>query len=232
MKISDNIKKEPHYLGHRKRLKEKFLSGNAASFSDYELLELLLFQAIPRRDIKPIAKAMLERFGSLKAIIHATEDKFSDMPIIKEASYLQFKLIRELLNRILYEEVKQQNIISSWGALLNYLKFNMSYIALEQFRILFLNKKNILLADEVMGSGTIDQIAVYPREIVKKALFYEAGAVILVHNHPSGDAQPSRADIELTKQIVAACKLVNVEVHDHVIIGKDTYYSFKSEMLL
>jgi DNA repair protein RadC len=231
MPLNSDIK-APHYIGHRKRLKEKFLSGDASIFSDYELLELLLFQVIPRRDTKPIAKEMLEIFGNLKAIIHASADKFNEIPSIKDSGYLQFKLLKELLSRVLYDEIKQQNIISSWGALLNYLKFNMSYIPLEQFRILYLNKKNILLADEVIGSGTIDQIAVYPREVVKRALFYEAGAIILVHNHPSGDSKPSAADLELTKHIVAACTLVNVQVHDHVIIGKGTYYSFKTEMLL
>ncbi|MFK7967873.1 MAG: RadC family protein [Rickettsiaceae bacterium] len=145
---------------------------------------------------------------------------------------MNLKIIKELINRVLANQVLKQNVIGSWSALLEYLKFNMSNLRLEQFRVLFLNKKNILIADEIMATGTIDQTPVYPREIIKRILIHEAGAIILVHNHPSGNTKPSNSDIDLTTQIVNACKTVNVSVHDHVIIGKGEFYSFKTNMLL
>ncbi len=224
--------KQPHYWGHRKRLKEKFLNSDPSSVNDYELLELLLFQAVPRRDVKPLAKELLQKFGNFNQLINAEKDKIFAIDEAKEPTYLQLRLLKELLNRIFQSEVKEKNIISSWSALLDYLKFNMGCLKIEQFRVLFLNKKNILIADEVVASGTIDQTPVYPREIVKKSLFHEAGAIILVHNHPSGNTKPSKSDIDLTTQIINACNMINVTVHDHVIISSDNYYSFKSNMLL
>jgi DNA repair protein RadC len=226
------IKQDPHYVGHRKRLKDKFLSTTPDSFSDYELLELLLFQAIPRRDVKPLAKELLQKFGHLKSIINAEEKEILAIKGTNENTFLGLKIIREMIHRVLEERVINRNAISSWSALLDYLKFNMSQLKIEQFRVLFLNKKNILIADEIMANGTIDQTPVYPREIIKRSLFYEAGAIILVHNHPSGSTKPSNADIDLTAKIVEACKTVNVTVHDHVIIGNEEFYSFKSNMLL
>jgi len=224
--------KPPHYVGHRKRLKEKFLRADPAGFSDYELLELLLFQAIPRKDVKPLAKQLLKEFGDFNQLVNAQRKKILTVENTNEGIFLQFQIVREILNRIFYEQVKNRNVISSWGTLLDYLKFNMSCLKLEQFRVLFLNKKNMLIADEVMATGTIDQTPIYPREIVKKSLFHEAGAIILVHNHPSGSTKPSNSDIDLTTQIVNACNTINVTVHDHVIIGSGDYYSFKSNMLL
>jgi DNA repair protein RadC len=226
------VKQDPHYVGHRKRLKDKFLSTTPDSFSDYELLELLLFQAIPRRDVKPLAKELLQKFGHLKSIINAEEKEILAIKGTNENTFLGLKIIREMIHRVLEERVINRNAISSWSALLDYLKFNMSQLKIEQFRVLFLNKKNILIADEIMANGTIDQTPVYPREIIKRSLFYEAGAIILVHNHPSGSTKPSNADIDLTAKIVEACKTVNVTVHDHVIIGNEEFYSFKSNMLL
>jgi len=224
--------KQPHYVGHRKRLKEKFLKADSAAFSDYELLELLLFQSTPRKDVKPLAKQMLQEFGDFNQLINAGREKILAVGDANEGVFLQLRIVREILNRIFYEQVKNRNVISSWGTLLDYLKFNMGCLKLEQFRVLFLNKKNMLIADEVMATGTIDQTPVYPREIVKKSLFHEAGAIILVHNHPSGSTKPSNSDIDLTTQIVNACNTINVTVHDHVIIGSGDYYSFKSNMLL
>ncbi|PCJ27139.1 MAG: hypothetical protein COA94_04270 [Rickettsiales bacterium] len=224
--------KQPHYLGHRKRLKDKFLSNARSTLGDYELLELLLFQSIPRRDVKPLAKSLLQKFGGLRQLVHADKEMIMSVDDMTEGSFLQLKIIQEMLSRILYEEVQNKNVISSWGALLDYLKFNMGCLKIEQFRVLFLNKRNALIADEVMATGTIDQTPVYPREIVKKALFYEAGAIILVHNHPSGNPDPSKADIELTRQISTACKTINVTLHDHVIIASNNYYSFKTNRLL
>ena len=227
-----NKKEPPHYVGHRKRLKDKFLKANPATFSDYELLELLLLQSTPRKDVKPLAKNMLQEFGDFNQLINAERKKILAVDEATESSFLQLRIIKELINRVLQDNVRNTNIISSWSALLEYLKFNMGCLKLEQFRVLFLNKKNMLLADEVMATGTIDQTPVYPREIVKKALFHEAGAIILVHNHPSGNSNPSNSDIDLTTQIVNACNTINVSVHDHVIIGSGDYYSFKSNMLL
>ena len=228
----ENKNQQPHYIGHRKRLKEKFLKADPRMFSDYELLELLLFQSTPRKDVKPLAKQMLQEFSDFNQLINAEREKILAVNDATETSFLQLQIIKELMNRVFHSRVKSTNIISSWSALLDYLKFNMGCLKLEQFRILFLNKKNMLLADEIMATGTIDQTPVYPREIVKKALFHEAGAIILVHNHPSGNPNPSNADIDLTTQIANACNTINVSVHDHVIIGGGEYYSFKSNMLL
>ena len=234
MSKENNIisKQQPHYVGHRKRLKDKFLEYDAAGISDYELLELLLFQTIPRRDVKPLAKQLLKKFGDFNHLLHAESKKILDVDDATEGVFLQMRLVREILSRVLQHKVKNKNIIGSWGNLLEYLQFNMGSLKLEQFRVLFLNKKNVLIADEVMAMGTIDQTPVYPREVVKRALFHESGAIILVHNHPSGSVKPSNSDIDLTTQIVNACNTINVTVHDHVIIASGDYYSFKSNMLL
>ena len=228
-----NDQEQPHYVGHRQRLKEKFLK-NSSGFSDYELLELLLFQAIPRKDVKPLAKGLLKKFKNFQELINASHEHIMSERAsgATQAVYFQLQLFKELLNRIFREEVIEKHAISSWTALLNYLKFNMGCLKVEQFRVLFLNNKNILLADEVLATGTIDQTPVYPREIVKRILFYEAASIILVHNHPSGNTKPSTSDVELTEQVIQACKTVNVKVHDHVIIGGNNYFSFKSNMLL
>lgn len=224
--------KDPHYLGHRKRLKEKFSNQGATSVSDYELLELLLFQSIPRRDVKPLAKNLLHIFSDFNGLLNGEKGKLLNIEGVRESTYLQLKLVREILNRVFHDKIKKKNVISSWSAVIDYLKFNMGNIKIEQFRILFLNKKNILIADEILSTGTIDQTSIYPREVVKKALFHEAGAIILVHNHPSGNVKPSKSDIDLTNQLVSACSMVNIAIHDHIIIGGSDYYSFKSNMLL
>ncbi|RYE06054.1 MAG: JAB domain-containing protein [Rickettsiaceae bacterium] len=223
---------KPHYIGHRQRLKEKLLKHSAKHLADYELVELLLFAAIPRKDVKPLAKNLLKHFGSLSNLINSDKDKLALLEGTNENVCVSLYLVQELISRILKEKIESKNSISSWAALLDYLKFSMGNLKVEQFRTLFLNKKNILIADEVMGIGTIDQAPVYPREIIKRALFHEAGAIILVHNHPSGSSKPSKADLELTNKIVETCKSVNVTVHDHVIIADGQYYSFKSNMLL
>jgi DNA repair protein RadC len=227
-----SVNKDPHYIGHRKRIKAKFLSVNSDTFSDYELLELLLFQSIPRKDVKPLAKELLQNFGDFKNLLNAGNQEISKINGTNENITISFKLIKELINRVLKQRIINKNAISSWSSLLDYLKFNMSNLKVEQFRVLFLNKRNILIADEIMSVGTIDQAPVYPREIIKRSLFYEAGAIILVHNHPGGVSKPSNSDITLTNKIVEACKTVNVTVHDHVIIGNEEFYSFKSNLLL
>lgn len=225
-------KEDPYYIGHRKRLKDKFLNTHSDSFTDYEILELILFQAIPRRDVKPIAKEMINKIGNLDNILHSNPNKLDDIKGVSDNVRVCLKLMKEVLNRVLQEKVIKQNVISSWGDVLNYLKFAMGNLKTEEFRILFLNKQNTLIADEIMSHGTIDQTIAYPREIIKRALFHEAGALILVHNHPSGSTKPSRSDIDLTNEIVSGCKAVNVTVHDHVIVTKNQFYSFKSNMLL
>lgn len=229
-KISQSSKS--HFIGHRARLKAKFLSGNPVSFHDYELLELLLFLSIPRVDVKNLAKTLLKEFGSLNGVINAPADKLALVPGVTVSTRASFLVINELFRRVLQSNIMKKNILSSWGSLLSYLKATMGDRKTEQLRILFLNKKNILIADELQTIGTIDQTPVYPREVVKRALFHEASAIILVHNHPSGDASPSRADIELTKLIVKACNAVDIGVHDHVIITNNDFYSFKSNLLI
>lgn len=223
---------KPHYIGHRQRLRERFLNSSFENFAEYELLELLLFFAIPRRDVKPLAKKLLEKFGNLANLINADKERLLSIDGTNDGVCISFFVVRELINRILKQKVVHQNIISSWSALLDYLKSTMGGLKLEQFRALFLNKKNILITDEIMTVGTIDQATVYPREIIKRALFHEASAIILVHNNPSGNSKPSKADIELTNKIAEACSAVSIIVHDHVIISNNDYFSFKSNMLL
>jgi DNA repair protein RadC len=227
----DNEQQPPHYLGHRVRLKERFLQSSR-QVADYELLELLLFAAIPRKDVKPIAKSLLSTFGSLNAVLYSDLDKLKKFPGVNKNTCLNILMIREFIDRILKNKILNKNIISSWNSLLDYLKSSMGSIKIEQFRVLFLNKKNILIADEIMSVGTIDQTPVYPREIIKKALFHEAGAIILVHNHPSGVTKPSKADLELTARISEACTSMNITLHDHVIIAGNEYFSFKSNLIL
>ncbi len=224
--------KLPYYLGHRERLKNKFLNGNHNIFYDYELIELILFSIIPRKDVKPLAKELINNFGDLHTLISAEKHRILNIKGTNENLFLNLQIIGEIINRILYKKIIKKNVISSWIDLIDYLKFKMGGLKIEQFRVLFLNKKNVLIADEIMSNGTIDQTMVYPREIVKKSLYHEAGAIILVHNHPSGDIKPSAADIDLTTYIANICKGINISLHDHVIIGRDNYYSFKSNMLL
>ncbi len=224
-------KKEPHFLGHRARVKEKFLKS-PGSLQDYELLELALFWALPRKDTKPIAKQMLSDLKNLAGIIYADPDKLLSVEGATQGMLVNFMVIREFLDRVLKQNIINTHVLSSWNALVEYLQTSMGSIKTEQFRIIFLNSKNIIVADELQSVGTVDQTSIYPREVVKRALFHEATAIILVHNHPSGDPKPSRADIELTKEVVQACATFNIKVHDHVIISKKKFFSFKSECLL
>lgn len=224
-------KKEPHFLGHRARVKEKFLKS-PGSLQDYELLELALFWALPRKDTKPIAKQMLSDLKNLAGIIYADPDKLLSVEGATQGMLVNFMVIREFLDRVLKQNIINTHVLSSWNALVEYLQTTMGSIKTEQFRIIFLNSKNIIVADEIQSTGTVDQTSIYPREVVKRALFHEATAIILVHNHPSGDPKPSRADLELTKEVVQACATFNIKVHDHVIISKKKFFSFKSECLL
>ena len=227
--MSNNI--EDHRVGHRQRLKERFIKS-PASVHDYEILEMVLFFSIPRRDVKVLAKILLKEFGDISCILNATHDKLLSIEGVTESVYTNIRLIKEILSRSLKHNISNKNILSSWNALIEYLQASQGNMPTEQFRILFLNKKNILIADELQETGTIDQTPVYPREVVKRALFHEATAIILVHNHPSGNPKPSPEDIALTGQISNACQTIGVLVHDHVIICKNDFYSFKSNMLL
>jgi DNA repair protein RadC len=225
-------KEEDLNLGHRSRLRERFNRSSFGSMADYELLEILLFLTQSRVDVKPISKKLLAEFGDLKGICNATNENLLSIPGVGPAMIASIKLIKELSARLLRDEIKHKTILQSWSGVIDYLKLTMSHLKTEQFRVLYLNKKNILLSDELQEIGTVDQTPVYPREIVKRALFHEASAIILVHNHPSGNASPSAADINMTQKIIYACQAVNVSVHDHIIISHADYYSFKSNMLI
>jgi DNA repair protein RadC len=220
-----------HYAGHRKRLKERFVLSTS-SIPEYEILELILFWSNPRKDVKPLAKELLSNFGNLSKLIHADITKFSHINGVTEATLVNFLLIKEILRRILKKNIESENILSSWASVIDYLQVTMGHNQIENFRILFLNKKNILIADELQEVGTFDQTPVYPREVLKRALFHEASSIILVHNHPSGNPNPSKADISLTNRIVETCKPLGILVHDHIIIAKNNFFSFKSHLLL
>lgn len=225
-------KEAPHYHGHRNRIREKFLKSAKGTFTELDLLEMVLFWSIPRRDVKPLAKELIHNFGSLGGVVSAHYEKLKNIKGITEHTYINIMLLKETIDRILQGNSMNKNVLGSWSALMDYLKVSMGELKTEEFRILFMNKKNILIADELQSHGTVDQAPVYPREVVKRSLFYEASAIILVHNHPSGNNTPSKADIMLTKQIAAACKTVNITVHDHVIVSLNDVYSFKSNMIL
>ncbi len=218
---------KPHYLGHRERLRKRFRDGGSDALPDYELLELVLFRAMPRRDTKPLAKAILARFGSFAEAMNAPEDLLLEVPGLGAAAVTEIKLVRAAALRLMQGEVFERPVLSSWQQVLDYCRAAMGFEAKEQFRILFLDKRNQMIADEVQQRGTVDHTPVYVREVVKRALELSATAIVLVHNHPSGDPTPSRADIEMTKQIVAAAKPLGVVVHDHIIVGKQGHTSFR-----
>lgn len=222
----------PHYWGHRERLRQRFLAGGHAAMPEYELLELVLFNAIPRIDVKPLAKALLAAFGDLNGVIAAPEPRLMQVPGVTPRVHLQLKLIEAVAHRMARARVMHREVISSWEALMTYCKTVMAYRDIESFRILFLDRKNVLVADEEQAKGTVDHVPVYPREVAKRALELNASALILVHNHPSGDPTPSRADVDMTAAIDAACAAIGVAIHDHVIIGKETDASFRALGLL
>ena len=223
---------KPHYLGHRDRLRERALAGGLAALPDYEVLELHLFRSIPRGDVKPLAKQLLARFGSLAAVLGATPDELKTVKGVGDALALDLKLLHEAALRTAREAAAKRPVISSWSALLAYVKTALAHEAREQFRVLFLDKRNQMVADEILGRGTVDHAPVYPREVVRRALELSASAVILVHNHPSGDPTPSQADIEMTRQVVEAGRALRITVHDHLVVGRDGVASFKALGLL
>ena len=218
----------PHYLGHRARLRERFIGPGGEAIADYELLELILFSARPRGDVKPLAKTLLKQFGSFAEVIHAEESQLRNVDEVGDAVIAALKTIRVATQRLIKSEISDQPVIQSWSALMDYCKLAMGNNKIEEFRVLFLNHRHALIADEVMQRGTVNHTPVYPREIVKRALEHGASAIILLHNHPSGDPTPSKADIDITQKIIEAANTVSVAVHDHVIITKTGHYSFKS----
>lgn len=223
---------KPHYIGHRERLRDRFMEAGAEALPDYELLELVLFRAKPRGDTKPLAKTLLARFGSFAEVIAASPERLKEVDGIGDATVIELKVIQAAAQRMLKTKVMNRETLSSWAALLDYCRSSMAYNEKEQFRILFLNKKNQLIADEVQGEGTVDHTPVYPREVIKRALELSASAIILVHNHPSGDPTPSVADIDMTRRIAEAGEKLGVTVHDHVIIGRQGHTSFKGMKLI
>lgn len=222
----------PHYHGHRDRLRARFAEGGADSLQDYELLELVLFTLIPRKDVKPLAKDLIKHCGSLPEVMAASIDKLQEVEGVSYNCAVGLKSIAALGLRAMKQEFKTRPVLNNWSRLMDYCQAGMAHETKEHFRILFLNKKNELLADEIQGSGTVDHTPAYPREIMKRALELGATALILMHNHPSGDPKPSRADIDMTALIIRAAEPFNITIHDHIIISRNGYTSFKSEGLL
>jgi DNA repair protein RadC len=218
--------------GHRRRLRDRFQNGGADAVPDYELLELILFRAFPRVDTKPVAKRLLAKFGSFAEVVSAPPERLKEVEGVGDRAVEELKLIKAAAERLTKGEIRARPALSSWSSVLDYLRLAQGFEAREQFRILFLDKKNHLIADEVQGRGTVDHTPVYVREVVKRALELSATAIILVHNHPSGDPTPSRADIDMTKQIIDAARPLGVSVHDHVIVGRNGHASFRGLRLI
>jgi DNA repair protein RadC len=222
----------PHFHGHRERLKARFRDKGADALADYEFLELLLFQAVPRRDTKPLAKALFQRFGSFAEIIASPENRLREVDGVGDSIVHHFKLVKASIELFERSKMAARQSLDSWKSVIDYCKATMAHETIEQFRILFLNKRNQLIADEVQQRGTVDHTPVYPREVVKRALELSATAIILVHNHPSGDPTPSNADIQMTKQVVDIAKPLGILVHDHIIVGRGGHASFRGLRLI
>lgn len=222
---------KPHHLGHRDRLRLRFKTAPDA-LADYELLELLLFRVVPRADTKPIAKSLLTRFGSIAEVLGAPEKLISETKGVGVSISFDLKIIEAIAKRSARSTVMEREVLGSWSQVIQYCTAAMAYETREQFRILFLDKKNRLIADEVQQQGTVDHTPVYPREVVRRALELSATAIILVHNHPSGDPTPSRADIDMTKLLIDAAKALSISVHDHIIIGKHGHISMRGLKLI
>ncbi len=222
----------PHYYGHRERLRERFREAGADALSDYELLEAVLFRAQPRRDLKPLAKTLIATFGSFAEVISAPVTRLAEVKGLGDATITELKLVHAAASRLLRGQVKRRPALSSWSAVLDYCRTAQAFAEREQFRVLFLDKRNQLIADEVQQVGTVDHTPVYPREVVKRALELSATAVILVHNHPSGDPTPSQADIAMTQQIITVANPLGISVHDHIIVGKEGHASLRGLKLI
>lgn len=222
----------PHYMEHRKRVRERFRKLGGDGFADYELLELVLFHALSRRDTKPLAKALLQRFGTFTNVLAAPPERIMEVPEAGEAVAGLLKLLQACATRYARGEIVDREPLSSWSKVVTYVRAASGHADREEFRILFLDKKNGLIADEVQQRGTVDHTPVYPREVIRRALELSATAIILVHNHPSGDPTPSRADIQMTKQIIDIAKPLGIEVHDHIIVARGSEISFRGLQLI
>ncbi len=230
--MSPDDQSKPHYSGHRKRLRQRFREGGGDAIPDYELLELILYRALPRKDTKPIAKDLIEKFGSLAEVFNAPEPRLSEVNGVGDTVITELKLVRETALRLSRGAFKDRPVLDSWTSVLDYCRTAMGFEAREQFRLLFLDKKNRIIADEVQQEGTVDHTPVYVREVVKRALELSATAIILVHNHPSGDPTPSNADIQMTNEIVSAAGKLGIVIHDHIVVGKEGHASFRGLGLL
>ena len=222
----------PHYHGHRERLRARFMEAGAQALADYEMLELVLFRAVPRRDVKPLAKDLLLKFGSFAEVISAPPARLAEVDGLGEAAITELKIVQAAAHRLAKGQVTKRTALSSWTAVIDYVRAAQAFAEKEQFRILFLDKKNQVIADEVQQEGTVDHTPVYPREVVKRALELSATALILVHNHPSGDPTPSQADVEMTRQVAQVARTLGIQVLDHVIVGKDGHASLKGLKLI
>ncbi|MDB5590655.1 DNA repair protein RadC [Enterovirga sp.] len=222
----------PHYHGHRDRLRARFEEAGGDALPDYELLELLLFRSIPRRDVKPLAKDLIARFGSFAEVLAASPTRLRQVSGLGESVITDLKIAEAAARRLARGAVARRPVLSSWSAVLEYCRTTMAFAETEQFRLLFLDRRNLLIADELQQTGTVDHTPVYPREVVKRALELSATAVILVHNHPSGDPTPSSADIRMTKEIVEIAKPLGISVHDHIIVAREGHASLKGLRLI
>jgi len=221
-----------HHHGHRDRLRLRARRAGLGGLPDYELLELFLYRSIPRTDVKPLAKALLARFGGLGGVLAAPIADLRQVPGVGDAVALDLKLMQEAALRLGRETLQKRPLISSWSALIAYVRAELAHEPREQFRVLFLDKRNQLIADEQLGQGTVDHAPVYPREVARRALELSASAVILLHNHPSGDPSPSPADIDMTRQVVDALRPLRIAVHDHLVVGSTGVASFKALALI
>lgn len=230
--VHPEISEAENTRNHRLRLRERFMRAGTIALQDYEMLELLLFRAIPRRDVKPLAKTLLRHFGDFNRVISARPSLLAEIQGVGDAVIQELKIVEAAAHSLAQARILHRDVLSSWGALMTYCKTAMAHRETEQFRILFLDKKNVLIADEEQQKGTVDHVPVYPREVAKRVLELNASAVILVHNHPSGNPTPSQADIDMTTQIENALMAIGVTIHDHVIIGKEEDSSFRALGLL
>ncbi len=231
-KPASGFKEQPHYHGHRERLRARFREAGADALADYELMELVLFRAVPQRDVKPLAKQLIEHFGSFAEAVAAPSSRLKEIEGVGEAIVTELKVVEAAARHLAKGKLKKKKLLSTWSSVLDYCRTSMAFADKEQFRIIFLDKRNQLIADEVQQTGTVDHTPVYPREVVKRALELSATAIILVHNHPSGDPTPSSADIQMTKQIIDIARPLGIEVHDHIIVGKEGHSSLKGLRLI
>jgi DNA repair protein RadC len=230
---AENSGRTPHgAAGHRARLRQRLLNGGAEALADYEVLEYLLFGAQARGDTKPLAKELLARFGSLAAVLDASPGALMQIKGISEASAGSLKIAALAARRMARSEVRQKPVLGSWQALLDYLAIDMANLTVERVRVLYLDTRNRLILDHELGEGTIDEAAIYPREVIRRGLDIGASALILVHNHPSGNPEPSRADIQITQRIAEAGRLLGITVHDHVIVGREGHVSLRAKGLI